>query len=435
MFGVAFIGLQAPLTFFGLGTQRAAGHLALTYALCTVAMMFTAVSFGRMATAHPEAGSSYAYAGREIHPLVGYFTGWVMLLDYVLIPVVSLILVGLQLSTLIPAVPYPVWVLAAAALVTAVNVRGVQVTTGFTLGFNILSVLVLGWFVVLAVRRLLGDGALVSPAPFYDPATFSIDRVMSASALGVLSFLGFDGVATLAEEARHPARDLARATLLSCLLCGGTFVLLTYLGQRLWPDWTRFADLETAFREIGALVGGRALFLAMAGLIVLQAFTSAITSQASVSRLLYGMGREGRVPARLFCRLHPRFGTPVRGTLLVGGVAAVVPLAVSLDRAAEFVNFGACIGFAGVNLAALLRARRAWARGAARATALLCPLGGLITCLWIWTTLSWVALGLGAAWLLGGAAWLGRVTGGRFRFGAAPGPTIATLSEGTEEST
>lgn len=408
-FGIAFVGLQAPFTMYGIGTARANGHLALTYALSTVAMMFTAVSFGRMASAHPLAGSSYAYATRELHPIAGFFTGWVMILDYVFIPIIVFIIIGVQMATLVPSVPYVAWVVGGAAIVTLVNLRGVEVAARFTLVFNVVCVAIIAWFVVLAVRALgegVGAGTLWSVQPFYDPRTFGVHAVMSASAVTVLSFLGFDGVATLAEEAHAPERDIRLATVLTCLVCGIDFVVLSYLGQLLWPDWRRFDVLDAAFREIGGLVGGRPLFLGIAGIVVFQAFTAAITSQASASRLLLGMGREGRVPPRLFCRLHPKYGTPVFGTAAIGAAAATVPLVMTLDQASHFVTFGAVLGFIGVNLSALARAHREWRSTGHGAVRLAAPLAGVLTCAAIWTTLSPWAMAFGTVWLGAGALWL-----------------------------
>ncbi len=174
----------------------------------------------------------------------------------------------------------------------------------------------------------------------------------------MLSYLGFDGISTLAEDARNAPRDVPLATIATCLICGGTFTLLTYLGALAGPDWRQIPASETAFSEIGRIVGGPALFAAIAALVVGQAFTSAVTSQASASRLLFGMAREGRLPRRIFSYIHPTLNTPLYSVLLLGALSALGPLVMNLDEAAQFVNFGACLGFIFVNLSALLRSWR-----------------------------------------------------------------------------
>ncbi len=133
------------------------------------------------------------------------------------------------------------------------------------------------------------------------------------------------------------------------LLPGAIFILQTYLGQLIWPDYTRFHPLETAFSDIGRLIGGLGLFFLIAFLVIAQAWASGITSQASASRLLFGMARDGRLPRKLFGYTHPVLRTPIYSVLLMGGIACVGALLVDLDQGAELVNFGACLGFMAVN--------------------------------------------------------------------------------------
>jgi amino acid transporter len=382
-------------------------------------MLFTAASYGRMANAHPKAGSVYAYATNEVHPLAGYLAGWAMILDYLFLPIISVIIIGLNMARLVPAVPYPVWAIATAVLTTLVNLRGIQVTTRFTLIYTALLAVSVVWFVALAVKALragVGAGTLLSLKPFYNPETFSLPSVQAAFAITVLSFLGFDGVSTLAEDAKNPRHDIPLATVLACLVCGASFVTLAYLGQLLWPDWTNFQPLESAFSDIGRLVGGAALFATIFGFVLGQAAISAVASQASAARLLLGMAREGRLPHALLGYIHPRLDTPIYSMLLIGLASAVVPLFMTLDQAAEMVNFGACLGFILVNLSALLRAGREWRRREGGVGRLLAPLTGLVICAYIWFSLSRLATQLGAVWCGIGILWLIVVTRGALRF-------------------
>jgi len=407
LFGLAFVGPTAPYTFFGVGAVQSRGHFALVYLIAMVAISFTAVSYGKMAAAFPEAGSTYAYASKAIHPIVGYLAGWVMILDYLLMPMLCVIIVGVTSNKLAPAVPYSVWVVITAMAITGINLAGIEMTSRATLVFNaILAVSVL-WFVGAAIWALthgIGQGTLLSIAPFYSAKSFSLRAVMAATPVAVLSFLGFDGISTLAEDAKDPQKNVARATLLVCFIAGALFILQTYLGQLIWPDYTTFSPIETAFSDIGRRIGGPALAYLIALLVIGQAWASGITSQASGSRLLYGMARDGKLPRVVFGYLNPKLRTPTFSILLMGAIAMVAGLALDLDKAAELVNFGACAGFMVVNLSVIghyfVRNRQRWWGS------LVSPAIGFCICLWIWLSVSTLAMKVGSIWTLAGCAYL-----------------------------
>lgn len=417
LFGLAFVGPTAPYTFFGVGSVKSHGHFALVYLIAMLAISFTAVSYGRMAAAFPEAGSTYAYASRAIRPEAGYLAGWVMILDYLLMPMLCVIIAAVTANKLVPAVPYTLWVLVTAACITGINLTGIEMTSRATIVFNgVLSISIV-WFVVAAIRALLGgagQGTLLSLKPFYDPHSFSLAAIMSATPIAVLSFLGFDGISTLAEDAKDPQKNVARATVLVCFIAGFIFILQTYLGQLIWPDYSRFSPIETAFSDIGRSIGGPGLFFLIAFLVVAQAWASGITSQASASRLLFGMARDGRLPRKIFGYVHPVLRTPIHSVLLMGGIAGAGALVFDLDQGAELVNFGACIGFMAVNLSVVghyfvrLRQRR----GAGIWTNLACPAIGFAICFYIWWSISPLAMRVGAWWTLAGIVYLAVQTGG-----------------------
>ena len=417
LFGLAFVGPTAPYTFFGVGSVKSHGHFALVYLIAMVAVSFTALSYGRMAAAFPEAGSTYAYASRAIHPIAGYLAGWVMILDYLLMPMLCVIIAAVTSYKLVPGLPYFIWVLITAATITGINLCGIEMTSRATIVFNgVLSVSIV-WFVAAAVRALLGgtgQATLLSLKPFYDSQTFSMEAIMSATPIAVLSFLGFDGISTLAEDAKDPQRNVARATVLVCFVAGTIFVLQTYLGQLIWPDYTRFHPIETAFSDIGRLIGGPGLFFLIAFLVIAQAWASGITSQASASRLLFGMARDGRLPHKLFGYIHPVLRTPIYSVLLMGALACIGGLVFDLDTGAELVNFGACLGFMAVNLSVLsyyfVRARQ---RGAAGIWGnLVCPIIGFAVCFYIWLSISPLAMRVGAVWTAAGLIYLAFQTHG-----------------------
>jgi len=411
LFGLAFVGPTAPYTFFGVGAVESHGHFAMVYLIAMVAVSFTAVSYGKMASAFPEAGSTYAYASRAIHPIVGYLAGWVMILDYILMPMLCVIIAGVTSNKLIPAIPYSAWVVVTAVVITAINLRGIEMTSRATTIFNIVLGASILWFLVDAVWALthgVGRGTLISLEPFYSPADFSLRAVMAATPVAVLSFLGFDGISTLAEDAKDPHKNVARATILVCLIAGGLFILQTYLGQLIWPDYKTFSPIETAFSDIGRKIGGAALAYLIALLVVGQAWASGIASQASASRLLFGMARDGKLPRQVFGYLHPKLRTPTHSMILMGAIALTAGLMLDLDKAAELVNFGACAGFMVVNLSVIGHyfVRRKERGVGAMWSYLFVPVAGFAVCLWIWLSVSPLAMKVGTIWSLAGVLYL-----------------------------
>jgi amino acid transporter len=417
LFGLAFVGPTAPYSMFGIATAKSQGHLPLVYLIAMFAMSLTAISYGRMAATFPEAGSTYAYASKGLHPNIGYFAGWAMILDYILIPLLSVIFVGLTASKLVPQVPYVVWAIFAAVGITMINLRGIKVTARANTVLNSIMVGSLVWFVVMAVRALLsgvGEGGILSTKPFYDPAGFSFRAIMGATSIAALSFLGFDGISTLSEDARNPQRDIWRATVLVCFIAGGLFILQSYLGQMVWPDYRTFSPIETAFMDIGKLIGGEALLYCISFVLLVGGIASAITGQASASRLLYGMGRDRLLPERTFGYIHPRLGTPVYSVLLMGGIHLTGSLVLRYTETAELVNFGALLGFMAVNLCVwrYFFCNQGQRRAGQAVLNLVVPWTAFLVCAGIWLSLSRFALQLGALWFAVGIVYFSYLTRG-----------------------
>jgi putrescine importer len=411
LFGLAFVGPTAPYTFFGVGAVQSHGHFAMVYLIAMIAVSFTAASYGKMAAAFPEAGSTYAYASKAIHPVAGYITGWVMILDYLLMPMLCVIVAGATSHKLIPAIPYSVFVILTALVITTINLYGIEMTSRATTIFNVILSVSVIWFLVAAVWALshgVGRGTLLSVEPFYSAQNFSWKTIMAATPVAVLSFLGFDGISALAEDAKEPEKNIARATILVCFIAGLLFILQTYLGQLIWPDYKTFSTVETAFSDIGRKIGGAGLAYLIALLVVAQAWASGIASQASASRLLFGMARDSMLPPAVFGYLHPKSRTPTYSVVLMGTIAMVAGLFLDLDKAAELVNFGACAGFMVVNLSVIAHyfVGRRERRGVSAWRYLASPVIGFLVCLWIWLSVSPLAMKVGAIWSLAGLAYL-----------------------------
>src|SRR5262245_29103570 len=409
LFGIAFVSPTAPYALFGIVADKSKGHVPLVYLVAMVAMSFTAVSYGRMAEAYPEPGSTYTFASKALHPNLGFFAGWGMILDYILIPLLSIIYVGLTGARLLPHVPYVVWVIVTAVGITAINLRGIEMTARANFVLNAIMIASLVWFAVAALAYLFGgsSAAGLSSKPFYNPETFSFPPLMGAASIAVLSFLGFDGISTLVEDARNGSRDIARATVLVCFICGGLFIGQTYLAQMVWPEKT-FPQVETAFMDVSRRVGGESLFYFISLALVVSGLGSSITGQASASRLLCGMGRDRLLPQRIFGYVHPKLGTPVYSVLLMGAVHLLGAAFLKFGEAAEVINFGAFVGFMAVNLAVIrhyfLRLKQH--NGAQLFLNLVFPSLGFGICFCIWLNLSRFSLKLGAAWMALGFVYL-----------------------------
>jgi len=416
LFGLTFVGPTAPFPMFGIVSSMSRGHMALAYLLAMVCMSLTAYSYGKMATVFPAAGSAYTYAQQTLHPLAGFLTGWVMLLDYVLIPLMSVIYLSLTAQRFFSGVPQAFWLILFSAAITVMNLFGLKVANRANFAMTAIMLGVLMWFVVMAVRALdggVGAGVLLSTRPFYDPANFSFGHVMSATSVAAYSYLGFDGISTLAEDAHDPKHDIGRATILVCLCCGVLFILQAYLGQLAWPDFNSYPNTETAFLDVSRRVGGAQLMLFVSIALVVAGVASAVTGQASASRLLYGMGRDRLLPD-FFAYIHPKYYTPTYGVLCMGAVTLACGFLLSFQLAAEAINFGALLGFMCVNLSVISRfyVRDRQRRGRHLFGNLILPGIGFAVCLLIFVNLSRTATTIGCVWVATGLIYIALRTRG-----------------------
>lgn len=406
-YGIVTVSPIAPVTVFGLALTLSLGHAVDTILIAMVAMVLTAFSYGRMATLYPSAGSAYTYVGRGLNPHFGFLAGWAMLLDYLVMPTFCVIFGSLSAQQLVPGVPYPMLVLLFAGMITFLNLRGIR---SVALANQILLAFmgaVFLLFVVLALRYLFlheGWGGVFSWQPMYNPATFSVRAIAAGTSFAALNYLGFDSVTTLAEDVENPRRNVLLATVLVCLFTGIFSSLIIYLGQRVWPDYNTFSHVETAFMDVTRRVGGAPLFLAMAVVVIVAVIGSALAAQAGASRLLFGFGRDNVLPRRLFAYLDPKHHSPTFNIWLVGLLALVGSFVLSYEVAAEVLNFGAFLGFMGVNLAVIRQyyivgkpGRKKWLL-----TDAIVPGLGFLFCLVIWWGLQRPAKIAGGVWFLAG---------------------------------
>jgi putrescine importer len=404
-YGIIIIQPTAPMPVFGVVSQASRGHVVTAVLVAMVAMLFTAVSYGRMARVYPTTGSAYTYVGREIHPGLGYLTGWSITMDYLLNPLICTIWCSKAAANfpLLSSVPYPALAVFFAALFTFLNLRGIEASARINRSMAITLGLVVLIFFVYAVRYVMGHdhSAAALWRPFYDPRTFSLPALSTGSAIAVLTYIGFDSVSTLSEEAENPRRNILLATVLTCLITGVLASAEVYLGQLVWPDFGHYPDVDTAFVHIAMRAGGTFLFNLMNLTLVVATIGSGFGSQLAAARLLYGMGRENAIPQRFFGQLEPVRRIPRNNVIFSGVIALAGALVLTYDLGAELLNYGAFIAFMGVNASAFvhdcLRDRK-W-----KLTDWAPPILGFLVCLYIWLNLSMPAKKFGTAWLILGA--------------------------------
>lgn len=398
------------MPLFGVVHQAAKGHVVTAVLIGMVAMLFTAVSYGRMAKVYPSAGSAYTYVGEEIHPGLGFLTGWSMLLDYVINPLICTIWCGKAAGNIAPAVPEWMWDVFFATLFTFLNLRRVRTTARANAVMAAVMMAVV-CAVLVAIARAIpahpADGYFVKP--FYDPATFDWGMMGSGTALAVLTYIGFDGISTLSEEAENPRRNIPLATILICLLVGLLSAVEVYAAQLIWPGNEKFPDVDTAYVFVAGRAGGAVLFQIVNLTLLVANLGSGGGGQLAGARLLFGMGRDGVLPRKFFGALSEKTHVPANNVILIGLLCVAGSFLITYEFGAELLNFGAFIGFMGVNVAAFL-----WAWRNARRTflGLVPPALGFLICLGIWLNLSPKSKLLGGAWLLLGIIYGWWKTGG-----------------------
>ena len=405
LFGIAYITPFIVLTTFGAFSEVSNGTLASSYLLTTVAMIFTALSYAKLAREFPAAGSAYTYARRSLGPRLGFMVGWAIMLDYFFLPMVVWLIGTAYLTAQFPGVPSWMFLLAFILLTTVLNVVGIKVATRLNVLLIGFQFLVLAFFVGLSLRRIFADDALaVTTAPFWNDAT-TLGAVVAGAAVAAYSFIGFDAVSTFAEEAVDARRTVPRAIVLTAAIAGAIFVAVAFVTQLVHPGGV-FENTDSAALDIARAIGGdffSAIFLAT---VIVAQFTAGIPIQAAGSRLMYAMGRDGVLPRKFFGYLSPRFRTPALNLVLTG-IIGLLALGLDVTTSTSFINFGAFTAFAFVNISVIvlfLRTRTEVPRNALSWTVQ--PLIGLLVIVWLLTNLDVNALVIGAVWLVVGFGWL-----------------------------
>jgi len=433
LYGVIVIQPVAPMSVYGVLSERGRGHVVTAILIAMVAMLFTGISYGRMARAYPSAGSAFTYVAQEIHPGAGYVTGWSMVMDYMLNPLICTVWCAQQAHQFAPGVPSWFWKIFFVIVFTLLNIRGIRTSARINTGMAVFMGAIIVAIFVAGARYIFGhphEGAQFWTRPFYDPTTFTLGGLFGCTSIAVLTYIGFDGISTLSEEAENPRRNILLATVYTCLVIGILSALEVYVAQLIWPASEHFPDVDTAY--VYAAARTWQYFFPIVGFTLLLAnFGSGMGAQIGAARLLFGMGRSNALPKSFFGVVDEKHHVPRNSVLFVGAVALLGAFLLELvagyrtyaaegsmlswttalkvlngDKAyalgAEMLNFGALIAFMGVNAAAFLRyfvrasEKNVWN--------FIPPILGFVICLGLWLNLSRPAQIVGGVWMVAGIA-------------------------------
>ncbi|PLS03697.1 APC family permease [Neobacillus cucumis] len=412
IYGMIFMVPIAPFGVYGYIADASKGMVALAYMIGMAGMIFTALSYARMSEAFPIAGSVYAYAQRGINDKVGFLAGWAILLDYILVPALLYLVSAAALTALIPSIPIWAWLILFILINTVINVFGVEFTAKANKIILILEFIVLGIFIVVGIVALsqgVGNGHLTTK-PIFNPGEFNLSLVMGAVSIAVLSFLGFDGISTMSEEVKGGSKVVGKATISALLIVGVLFIVQTWVASDLGAGLS-LTNLDTAFYVIAGKAGGAWLKnLTIIATAFSWGIANALAAQAAISRILFSMARDRKLPA-ILAKVHPKFKTPYISTILVATVSLIVGLIFqsNIGVLTNIVNFGALTGFlvlhvSVINHYMIRQKSKQFVRH------LILPLIGFLVIGYVMKGMDITAIKLGVIWVIIGAVYLFIIT-------------------------
>jgi len=392
------------LTVFGVGVvigtgifvltgkiakEQAGPAVALSFVVAGVVCALAALCYAEFASTVPVAGSAYTFSYASLGELPAWIIGWDLILELALgCAVVAVGWSGYVRSLLdsaglhLPAAlsgthegrfGFDLLAFLLVLLLTAILVFGMKLSsrvTAVVVGIKVtvvLLVIVAGAFFINGANYTPfippsepteAGGGLAAPLSQlmfgFAPATFGTMGIFAAAAVVFFAFIGFDIVATAAEETRNPQRDVPRGILGSLAICTLLYVAVSIVvtGMQKYSKLSTDAPLADAFKDLGhpffagVISFGAAVGLTSVSMILLL----------GQSRVFFAMSRDGLLP-RAFSRSHPRFGTPYRSTIALGAVVAVVAGFTSIDELAELVNIGTLFAFVVVAVGVILLRR------------------------------------------------------------------------------
>ncbi len=400
------LGYMTPMTVFdtfGIVSDETNAVVPLGYLFALVAMVFTAISYGRMTRVYPSAGSAYTYASEVIHPNFGFLVGWASLLDYLLLPMVNAVIGRIYFESFFPNAPSWTFVVVYVAAISALNFFSMKGTSRINGILVVFQIVLIAAFVVqawLALQNGMGAGTIFTLDPLYHEGV-QMSAVMAGATVVCFSFIGFDAITMYSEEAKSPD-TVPRAIVLALLIGGAIFFVAAWFSQAVFPTLEGFEVTDDTLPEMALKVGGELFKILFVSAALAAVVASSLSSHASVSRMIYAMARNGKGRiAGFLSHIHPRFHTPAHAVVIVG-IVSLLAVKFTLEFISSMINFGALIAFTVVNLTVIvfyairLKQRRT-AKEIFRNIVL--PFVGMCLTGLLWVNLHFDALLYGAIWL------------------------------------
>lgn len=403
IYGLVFMVVIAPMSIFGFVSKESHGMAPLVYVVGVACMIFTALSYRKMAKRYPIAGSVYAYVNKATNPHIGFLAGWLIMMDYLFAPALLYAMTAAWCVNLVPFVPGWVWIAVFMLTNCWVNIKGIENTAKADIFIFSISLISLVIFLGFGVHYLLNTGgvAAFNLTPFYKPDVINPQFIGTAVTIAALSFLGFDGISTLAEEAKEPTRDIGKAILAALLIVGVFFIAQCYIATLIQPDFTKM-DPDTAFFDAAFMAGGAPLKIMLLIVNILAVgVANTLAAQAAASRIVYGMARDRFLPS-MFAKIHPTYRTPWISTLAIGALSLALGVTLSIDFLAKLINFGAMTSFIILNVSVfwMFFIKEKQRSGPGNITGnLICPLLGTAILSYVWINFDHNTMEIGFTWL------------------------------------
>lgn len=404
VYGLIFMVPIAPFGIYGTVMSISEGMVVLAYMIGMIGMIFTAFSYWRMSEEFPISGSVYGYATHAIGKGVGFVSGWAILLDYILVPALLYVVAAVALQSILPGIPFWVWIVFFVSFNTIINIIGIQFTSRLNWLMLIFEIIVFIIFCAAAISYILQNPEVnFTLKPVFNPESFNMEIVLSAVSVCVLSFLGFDGISTLAEESKGGNDSVGRASVWALILVGGFFFIQTYLAACVipWQGVSTFTDIDSAFYEVAEVAGGASvMWICAIATGLAWGIADCMVAQAAISRIIFAMARDGFLPKPL-AKVHPKFKTPHIATLLIAAISLFITLGFTqgIQDLAELINFGALSAFIILNFTVIYyfiykkKSKQYFKH-------LILPLIGFFVIGVVWFSLSPQAMKLGISWVI-----------------------------------
>lgn len=428
--GIFSVGATAAANYAGPG-------VIISFIIAAVVCGLAVMCYAEFASTLPVSGSAYTYSYTTMGELIAWIIGWDLILEMMLAASViakfwgvyladafRLFDVNIPLTFDVAGIEMTWAPILIVGIFTTLLVLGTKLSTRVTNIFTIIKVGITLFVIVAGASyiKLQNYSPLIPPSqpaehketmeqPLFaflsglTPTTFGVVGVLSAAALVFFAFIGFDVVATTAEEAKDPQRTLPRGILGGLVIVSILYILVTLVvtGMVSYQELgaTGTPSLTTAFELVGATWAGKVISIG----ILFGLTTVVMVLLLGLSRIVFSMSRDGLLP-RAISKTSPKYHTPVRLQIGVGIVIALIAGVAKVELLEEMINIGTLSAFVLVSfgIPILRRTRPDLKRGFRVPWSPWLPIASGIACLWLMTNLTVLTWLRFLVWLLAGFA-------------------------------